>query len=257
METINGEWIMLGCDRNDPTCLNSPEDLRSLIKSAGFLPLFSTAIPGFSVEEHVPAYCWWTGDPATDPWEWRQILAKDPDIAYGKFFERKAGFISREWFPAFANCRRNGYDFDSLYEDGLAPHRAKKLMDVFELDDDAVGKELMSFEAKALAGFGKRADGQAGEKNFEGVLTDLQMQTYLIMSDFHQKRNKNDEPYGWHIAALETPETKWGYKHVTSSYKEKPVDSWNAICDQMRRLYPEATERMIRKVVGYRAPGGK
>jgi len=250
METINGEWIMLGCDRDDPTCLNSPDDLRAMIKGVGFIPLFSTMIPGFSVEEHVPADRWWTGDPATDPWEWRQILAKDPDIAYGKFFDRKAGFISKEWFPVFANYRRNGYDFDALYEDGYVSMRAKKLMAVFDLDENAAGKELMSYEVKALAGFGKQSDGSTGEKNFEGVLTDLQMKTYLIMSDFHQKRNKRGESFGWHIAALETPETKWGYEFVTGCYKEEPVESWKRIYGQARWVDPELDERVLRKVLG-------
>ena len=34
-------------------------------------------------------------------------------VAYGKFFDKKAGFISLEWLPYFANYRRSGYDFDA------------------------------------------------------------------------------------------------------------------------------------------------
>ena len=45
----------------------------------------------------------WSGDPSIDPWEWRGILAARGNVAYGKFFNRTAGFISREWFPIFAN----------------------------------------------------------------------------------------------------------------------------------------------------------
>ena len=33
--------------------------------------------------------------------------AKDTDCAYGKFFARKAGFVSREWLPDLANCLRS------------------------------------------------------------------------------------------------------------------------------------------------------
>ena len=78
-----------------------------------------------------------------------------------------------------------------------------------------MGSERMSYELKDLAGFGK----EGGQKNFSGILTELQMQTYLIMSRFAQKRNKRGQPYGWHIAAVETPETKWGYAYITSCYK--------------------------------------
>ena len=82
MEAINGEWYMKGCSADDPGCLHSIGDLKKLIRKVGFLPLFSNEIPGFSVEEHTPAANWWCGDPEADPWEWRQILSSDKDIAY-------------------------------------------------------------------------------------------------------------------------------------------------------------------------------
>ena len=257
METINGEWIMKGCDPSDPEVLQSPEDAISMIRKIGFLPLFSNAIPGFSIEEHVPADRWWTGDPITDPWEWRIILASHPDIAYGKFFHRAAGFISKDFFPYFANYRRNGYDFDALFEDELASFRSKKIMDAFETDDDAVGKELMTYQIRDLAGFGKKAaDGQSAEKNFEGALTDLQMQTYLILSDFRQKKNKKGQAYGWHIAAVETPETKWGREHVASAYGEDPSESWVRMVNNVNQHFPEAGGNLIQKVLGIKYPGG-
>lgn len=251
METVNGDFIMLGCDESDPSCLHGVENLISLVHTIGFLPLFSNVIPGFSVEERVPAYRWWTGDPKIDPWEWRMILAAHPDIAYGKFFNRSAGFVSKSFFPTFVNYRRNGYDFDALFEDELASYRAKKIMDVFELDEEAAGKELMSYEIKSLAGFGK--DG--GEKNFDGCLTELQMQTFLLLSDFRQKKNKKGIAYGWHIAAVETPETKWGRDFVTSAYVEDPMMSWQKIEDRMKTWFPEASDGQIKKVLGIKWPG--
>ena len=246
MENINGEWIMKGCDSSDPSALHSKEEMTSLIHTIGFFPLFSNDIHGFSVEERVPAYVWWTGDEATDPWEWRMILARDPDIAYGKFFNKSAGFISRSFFPTFANYRRNGYDFDALFEDELASYRAKKVMDVFELDDEAVGKEMMSYEVKELA---------AVDKNFQGTLTDLQMQTYLILSDFRQRKNKKGQTYGWHIAAVETPETKWGRDFVISAYSEDPKDSWSKLEERVKRYFPSTADDSIRKLLGIRWPG--
>ena len=255
METINGEWIMKGCSRTDPDCLHSLQDCIAFIHKIGFLPLFSNEIPGFSVEEHVPAEHWWCDDAAVDPWIWRMLLAEDSSIAYGKFFNKAAGFLAKDWFPTFANYRRNGYDFDALFEDGLASYRSKKIMDVFELDDESIGKEWMTFDVKTLAGFGKRSDGSAGEQGFEGSITELQMQTYLIMSRFAQKRNKKGNAYGWHIAALETPETKWGREFVTSDYKEEPAKSWERIKNRIKEFFPEAEERQIQKILGIRYPG--
>lgn len=245
MEAINGEWYMKGCGQDDPTRLRSPQDAIALVRRIGFLPLFSGSVPGFSVEEHTLPRHWWSGDPATDPWEWRMILAENDDIAYGKFFEKKAGFLSKEAFPMFANFRRNGYDFDALYDDGLVSHRAKKIVDALEPDEQMRGRQLLTNELKSLAGFGKD-----GEKNFSGVLTDLQMQTYLIMGRFRQRVNRRGEPYGWHIAVMETPETKWGYDYISAGYREKPAESFARICERVKAHFPAAEESDIRRALG-------
>lgn len=243
METVNGQWFMLGCNPDEPKCIHDTEELKNLIRRTGFLPLFSNAVPGFSVEERTVASHWWTDDPSSDPWAWRQTLSRDPELAYGKFFGKKAGFISKEWFPVFANFRRNGYDFDARCDDDLVPYRQKKLMEAFEPDEKMVSRRLLSFEARQLAGFGKD-----GLKNFEGTLADLQMQTYLIMSDFRQKINRKGQAYGWHIAILETPETKWGYEHVTGAYQEDPEQSRQQILTHLRRHFPEADGKMFRQL---------
>ena len=242
MDTIDGVWIMKGCRRTDKACLRSPDELLALVQEIGFLPLFSNSIPGFSVEDHTPAEDWWQDDPATDPWAWRQVLAPNRLVAYGKFFDRKAGFVSKEWFPAFANYRRDGYDYEGLYQDGKMNSRCKRILDILELDEDAAGLGLLSCDIR------KRA---ALEKGFEGAMTELQMRTFLIMSDFRQKRNRRGEEYGWHVAELMTPETKWGYDTVNSC-TEKPEESWKRITGQIRKHFPSATENDIRKILGIR-----
>ena len=120
MQVINGQWIMEGLDWNDEGCVRSSDELLKIIEKVGFMPLFGNAIPGFSVESMTDADYWWTGDERYDPWEWRMVLTRTGKVAYGKFFGNKAGFVSKKWFPYFANYRRNGYDFDSSYEDGTA-----------------------------------------------------------------------------------------------------------------------------------------
>ena len=233
METINGEWYMKGCGAEDPLRLKNVEAAAALVRELGFLPLFANELPGFSLEERTLAKDWWTDDPSRDPWAWRQILARQPDILYGKFFDRRAGFVSAEWFPAFANLRRNGYDFDALADEGLARHRAQKLMGPFLTDGLPNETELFSFALKAGAGFGK-----GGEKNFEGVLTDLEMQTYLCIGDFRQRRNQKGQPYGWHIAVITTPERKLGYAQVTEAYRESPQASRERVLAHLRRFFP-------------------
>ena len=91
-----GQWIMYGVDWDDPECIHTVEEATIYINEVGFLPLFKNEIPGFSLEERtVPEY-WWCDDPERDPWMWRAIIARKHDIVYGKFFDKKAGFISRQ-----------------------------------------------------------------------------------------------------------------------------------------------------------------
>ena len=156
MPNENGTWVMYGVSRDDPECLHTVDEAIEYIKEIGFLPLFKNDIPGFSLEERtVPEY-WWSEDPKVDPWMWREIIARRGDIAYGKFFDKKAGFISREWLPYFVNYRRDGYDFDALWEEGKASAKQKKIMDLYS--EESEEEEYYSNELKKKAGFGKEGE---------------------------------------------------------------------------------------------------
>lgn len=243
MGNESGEWIMYGVDWNDPECIHTVDEAIEYINEIGFLPLFKNAIPGFSLEERtVPDY-WWCDDSQKDPWLWRAIIAGRHDIVYGKFFDKKAGFISKKWFPVFANYRRDGYDFDALYEDGKAPVKHKKIMDNFI--EDNINNEIYSCDLKKMAGFGKD-----GEKGFDGAITNLMMQMYLCNCDFRKRINKKGIEYGWDVAVYSSPEHIYGYDYVTSCYSENPQDSWKRIADYMHNVYPVANEKQIKKVLG-------
>ena len=117
-------------------------------------------------------------------------------MVYGKFFDKKAGFISLEWLPYFVNYRRNGYDFDSKWEDGLANSREKAVLDLLTGRDDDGDMtfpdiQILSTDLKKKAGFGKE-----GAKNYSGIVTGLQMQMYLVITYFARRRSKSGSEYG-------------------------------------------------------------
>ena len=160
-------------------------------------------------------------------------------MAYGKFFNNKTGFISREWFPYFANARRDGYDFDAAWDDGLVQRRYKAIMDLCE-----DGGMHPGFELKPAAGFGKE-----GYKNFDGCIAQLQMQTYLIIRKFERRRNKRGLSYGMAVSYYQKPEELWGYEHVTGAYKEEPSDSAERIFRRAREHFSEGSDAALRKVL--------
>lgn len=223
-----------------PERIVSPEQLADLTEEIGFLPLFSGGIPGFSVEEHTRREDWWTGDPERDPWHWRTVLAREHRVAYGKFFRGRAGFLSPEWLPVFAAYRRDGYDFDALWDDGLAGRREKQIMDLMQ-----DGQPRFSYVIRRETGFGRD-----GEKGFEGSLTKLQHMLYLTITDFGKRTGKHGLEYGWDIAVLATPESVWGYDLVTGCYAEGKARCRERVLDRIRTFYPDADEAMIRSTVG-------
>lgn len=239
MIEIDGKWIMEGLDRNDDRRIKTSTELTDFINDFGFLPLFKNTVPGFSVEEMSAAQGWFGGIAGEDPWEWREVIAEEGKLAYGKLFANRAGFISREWYPVFAAYRRNGYDFDSRYEDGLASYRAKKIMDVFDQVDVIPSNEL-----KAAAGFGK-----SGEKGFEGVMTQLQMQTYITVQSFRRRVNKKNEEYGWSVANFTLSEKLFGAEHVRSQYHLSQTEAKQRIMDRVMAKLPAADASEIEKII--------
>lgn len=216
--------------------IKTKEQLCALIEDIGFIPLFKSPLPGFSVMDITREVNWFYGEPEDDPWQWREEIATEGKIAYGKLFLNKAGFISKAWYPAFANFRRNGYDFDSLYEEGAASRKSKLIMDLF-----ASGDILPTYEIKRLSGFGK-----GGEKGFDSALTFLQMKTYLTIRGFSQKKNKLGEAYGWPTAQYSTAEALFGEEHVRSKYWEDPKKSKEIILSQCRLLTGLSDEKLLK-----------
>ena len=214
------------------------DGLQRLIDEVGFLPLGGDgALPGFSLAHMTAPESWHTGDPETDPWEWRQILAAGGGVVYGKFIERKNAFISREWFPALANWRRDGYDFDSLADSGAANWKQARIMALF-----GGGQPLPAHEIKRLAGFGK--DGLQG---FDGAVTALEMRTYLVFCGVQRKRNRMGEEYGWPVSLFAPPELTCGADYVRSCYGEPPEQSLHRILCHLRGVFPGADETQLMK----------
>jgi hypothetical protein len=219
--------------------LTGPEKILEAVQRLGFLPFFKNEIPGFSIAEHTPPRLWFS-DTEEGPWEWKGPLARTRDCVYGKFFRGRAGFISRDFFPVFANFRRRGYDFDALYDDGFAARADKRIYDTL-----AQNVSLPSRELKRLSGFGKD-----GEKGFDTRITRLQMQCYVVIGDFDYMRDRFGKEYGWGVARYTTPEALFGEDFMEQAYREDPDASKARVIEQLRAICPEAGEKQIIKLLG-------
>jgi hypothetical protein len=218
--------------------ISSARDIEALVEHYGFLPFFRNSIQGFSVEEYTPPEFWFV-DGVEGPWEWKGPAARSGHCVYGKFYGGRAGFVSLKMFPDFLNYRRRGYDFDARYDEGLARNDDRDVYNAVVQRGSALTGEL-----KKICGFRK-----GGRKGFDGIVTRLQMQTYLVISDFVYQTDKNGVPYGWGTACYTTPEKMFGAGFVTAAYQNDPERSKETMLKFLEKRLPSATEAQILKII--------
>lgn len=221
--------------------VRSSEDVVNLVEEIGFLPFFANDIPGLSIEECCPPELWFSAE--TDgPWEWKGPIARSLKCVYGKFCSGRAMFISRDWFPDFANLRRDGYDFDARFNDGLAQYKDRDIYETIVRE-----KYLLSKELKRMLNYRK-----GGNRGFDTVITRLQMQSYVCISDFVYMLDRFGAPYGWGVAEYTTPEELLGVEFVTSAYSRDLGESGERIAEHLRNIVPQADTSRLNKLIGIR-----
>ena len=220
--------------------IRTMEDMARMVEQYGFLPFFPCNIPGFSIEEHTAREIYFKKD-VDGPWEWKGPVIRRTRAAYGKFFFGKAGFVSKELFPHFANWRRDGYDIDARFNDGLARTRDLKLVQTLERIGPSLSKTL-----KTEAGYSSRK-GEGGLKGFDSAITRMQEQCYIITSDFVYMRDRNGKEYGWGVAEYSTPEHFMGESFRANVYNCTPKESYEILFEHLRDILPGANEEDIRQ----------
>ena len=217
--------------------ISSAAELMGLIDEIGFLPLLDNGIYGFSAEEIVDDDCRYVvfSDGGWDwpLWKWKGQIVTDMPCLYGKFFNKKAGFISKAWWPDFCNYRRSKF-----------PYPTDDTIDGAILDTLRQEGSLITRELRALCGF----NGKGMRSKFDGYITRLQMATYIVTEDFVYPHDKHGKEYGWGWSLLNTPEALYGKEACTCS--RSPEESLQRLISQFKKILPEAMEGQIMRLVG-------
>jgi len=184
---------------------------------------------------------WHTGDPETDPWEWRmRVLDERDDIVYAKLFFKKSGFITKEWYPYFLSARRGGLTFDEAYDDGTISHYAKRIYDAV-----AENGALATHTIKQVAGFSR--DEKA---SFDKALTELQMKMYITMCGKQYRSVKSAMNNNcWASTVMTTTESFFGEAVFEEADAISSEVAFEKIKEQILKLNPLAEEKRINKFI--------
>ena len=215
--------------------IHNANELMNLIQEIGFLPLLYSGIGGFSAEEMVDADCRYVVyDDGWDwpLWKWKGPIVTEGSCVYGKFFDKKAGFVSREWWPDRYNWRRHACP-------APAPGSVEEAI-LMTLREQG---SLITRELRAACGF----NGPKMRSRFDGYVTRLQMACRIVTQDFVYPRDKHNREYGWGWALLTTPEQLLGKEDCLCD--RTPEESLERILEHLKGFLPEASEQQLIKLI--------
>ena len=210
--------------------------LMELIQQIGFLPLLDSGITGYSAEELVSDDCRYVvlpdGGWDWPLWKWKGPIVTEGNCVYGKFFDKKAGFISKAWWPDFFNYRRSQHPVpaESSIEETI----------LLTLQEQG---SMITRELRAACGF----TGPKMRSKFDAYVTHLQMGCYIVTEDFVYPQDRHGREYGWGWSLLTTPEQLLGREACLC--QRTPEESFQRIYNHFRKLLPEASERQMMKLI--------
>ena len=103
----------------------------------------------------------------------------------------------------------------------------------------------MSKRLKYLGNYRK-----GGNKGFDTIITRLQAQGYVIISDFRYMIDKNGNEYGWGVAEYSTPERFMGKAFTDKVYSCTPQESYEMLFEHLREIIPGVDETAIKRFIG-------
>lgn len=206
--------------------------LMDYIQQVGFLPLLDSGIRGFSADDVVAIDCHYTllpdGGWDWPLWKWKGPIVTEGACVYGKFFNKKAGFVARQWWPDLCNYRRSKYP---VAEDDIV---SSAILGTLQEHGSLITREL-----RAACGF----TGPKMRSKFDAYITRLQMGCHIVTEDFVYPTDRHGHEYGWGWSLLTTPEQLYGRDHCRVQCS--PDESLQRMASHLSQQLPHATDRQI------------
>lgn len=216
--------------------IHSCSEMTDYVNKIGLLPLLPMGISGWSADEVVDDDCKYIvlpdGSWEWALWKWKGEIIRESGCAYGKFFDKKAAFISKQWWPDFCNYRRSR--FPKMEEDSI---------DYMILETLREGGSMITRDLRRACGF----NGPKMRGKFDSYVSRLQMAGYIVTEDFVYPHDKHGKEYGWGWSLLTTPEDLFGKE---SCHPDRtPEESRARLSAQLMKVINGANEKLIEKLL--------
>ena len=223
----------------------SAETMLGAIEALGIVPFFENAIPGYSIEEMTARDYWFDSQEnlSRTPWDWKIPVIQSGDIAYGKFlWGGKAAFATVPWYAELMNWRRSQPKFAPTEEQ-------RRVLALMEEQGSISIRDI-----RKLRDIKKSAA--------DALMTRLQMQCRVVTGDITRVYRGPDLRYnGWQVSSFCSPEALFCVEALpgpggfpfgearTLEVDHSPAESWERLVAHVRDLMPDASEKLIFKML--------
>lgn len=163
-----------------------------LVCDLGFLLLAGEETRGFpTLSDYVPESQWWTEDPETDPWVWKDRAPMEKRLAYGSFFGGKKGYIAPRFYSVFADAFRPRMDMADRWATGQLSRYEWAFWNLLP----EVGRPVGTHEYRRMIPLNA-----GGKSALDAAVASLQMTFDVVVSGTADMLDKSGKPYNKSMA---------------------------------------------------------
>lgn len=169
--------------------LRTYDDFLARVNKLGFFSFCGRFADGFPMlQMETKEDQWHTGDPETDPWQWKDRAAGEKELAFGCVLGGYKGFISKRLYPLFYAACSPESDIGERRENGELSRTAWELHRLF-----ADGSTLSTADVRKALGVTRKS----GAGRVDAALKEQQKEFVITVCGNKRKVSFDGLEYGW------------------------------------------------------------
>lgn len=217
------------------------EDFLDRLNSLGFMTL-SDVLPGFpSLSGETDEENWHTGHSDTDPWVWKDRVAKEKRAAFGCIIGKHKGFVSPDMYSLFYTAFHPYEHMEERRASGIISEEVWKLWQIFEektlLNTSDIRREM---------GVTLKKGGSKVDKAIE----ELQQYYYITVAGSRRKIDKYGKEYGWAANVYDKVENWVPPEWINLNAGMRPDEAREIILDKGLAIGKNTNRKELAKMLG-------